>query len=158
MLTLGLRFLAAAAAAMVFGACPSAIAADNDEQGAPIAASQAPHMKAGLWTHTEIVNGGQSMTETYCDAGRALAPPRIGRCSGYELKRTRRGDVIADTVCKDETGALTQKQLIYQGDFSASFTIFGDLRFEGNGESLWVVGADDYRYLGPCPPGMEPQG
>ncbi|MFI4973838.1 MAG: DUF3617 domain-containing protein [Caulobacterales bacterium] len=153
----GLRMVdIAALAAAVIASAPVSLA--QDDAGVPIAADDAPHMKPGLWTHTQVVNGGPSMTETYCDAGRSLAPPRSGDCSKYELRRTAAGAVVAEAVCKDISGQETRRSLTYEGDFAAHFTMSGDISTTVHGQTLWVVGGDEFQYLGPCSAGMKAQG
>jgi hypothetical protein len=113
-------------------------------------------VKAGLWRHTMTIDGRQGSGEE-CVAASSLIPPKQSDCSEYDVARTVGGEILFDSVCRNESGLVTS-HAVYQGDFNSSFANDVVVDVEKPGQiSDRITGHETYKYLGPCPAGMRPE-
>jgi hypothetical protein len=143
---------ATCAASLLFVACSQhGIAADA---GSPVLPRDVPHMRPGLWEEVWIFNGQTTPTKKYCDAGRAIVPPKKPGCTAYRITRAGPQTFVFDATCKEGN----QNNILhgeFSGDFGSAFS--ADTTLDAPGLMRAVV-HETYRYLGPCPPGLAPKG
>jgi hypothetical protein len=122
--------------------------------GVPVAPSDVPHMRAGLWEEVWIFNGKSTPTKRYCDPGRAIFPLEKRGCTQYQISRTGPRSLIFDSICKDgDKTTILHKSVT--GDFTSAFSADGTLDIPGLTRD---VVHESYRYLGECPAGLAPEG
>jgi len=135
-------------------ACSPSFAAP--EATRPIANSNVPRLKAGLWRHLMTIDGRSGSGEE-CDAARSIIPPRQEQCLRFSVSRTANGRILLESICKSGDFTITSRAL-YEGDFSSAFmsNVTGVIE-KPSGDLDHFAGHESYRYLGPCPATMEPE-
>jgi hypothetical protein len=132
-------------------ACSKSLASPNADT--PIAESDVPRLKAGLWRHVLVIDG-KSGSADECDAARPLIAPAQGDCSNLSIVKTAMGDILLESRCEVQS-VTTSLRASYKGDFELAFTsdVVGTVREPGRDPDP-ITGHESYRYLGPCPAAM----
>jgi hypothetical protein len=125
--------------------------------GTPISDLNTLHVKAGLWRHMMVIDGRQGSGDE-CNAGRPLIPPRPADCSKYDAVRAQGGNIQFESVCRSESVTTTQRSS-YTGDLNSAFANDVVVDVEEPGQiANRITGHETYKYLGPCPAEMRPEG
>jgi len=155
------------AAFMVVALCALAACGKPAPTSGPLAASQVPHRKAGLWREVKGIDGAapagpgtQLCVDDDVSNARMAAfvqrTPGAPRCPS-QYTRNPDGSISASTSCDTGKYGKVVTTSVTKGDFNSSYTATTDTQLSGspvaglNGDHKTTVIAT---WLGPCAPGQ----
>ena len=128
--------------------------ADPDEPGTPIDMAHPPHIRAGLWDVSSVIDGRLAIHSQICDGGRWLGSRENPPCAPWQAK-TIKDNVILETDSCVDNGKTSRIKRYVSGDLQSRFAVRDFFSTETS--PLTRDRSSDevtYRYLGACPAGM----
>lgn len=126
--------------------------------GTPIAESEVPRVRAGLWDYAWSIDGGPTRERRYCDSGGPVMHRGAGLCTNVRYQRVAGGGLMMDMDCSEKDSRFHLHKA-FRGDPQQAFSTDGysyDLPKPVLVLDVSRIHASQ-RYLGACPAGMAPK-